>query len=157
MSADRRPLVRRAGEVGEIVGLAHQAAGGRAGALLVSDEAGVGKTALLREACSQVSEVADVLWAACLPLTSLAVPFLPLKSALREWSHALEPRVDPRQSRIDDIVDSLTTTIVPGILPRRTGGRCAAPRPPNVLVAPPKCCACCVGRCSCGERYPMRA
>jgi DNA-binding CsgD family transcriptional regulator len=88
ISADRRPLVGRAGEVAEIVGLAHQAAGGRAGALLVSGEAGVGKTALLREACSQVSEVADLLWAACLPLTSLAVPFLPLKSALREWSQA---------------------------------------------------------------------
>ncbi len=54
--------------------------------LLVSGEAGVGKTALVREASAQVGEVADVLWAPCLPLTSLAVPFLPLTSALREWA-----------------------------------------------------------------------
>jgi predicted ATPase len=67
-----------------------QATRGQAMALLVSGEAGVGKTVLVRAACSQVSDIADVLWGSCLPLTSLAVPFLPLRSALREW--AGEPR-----------------------------------------------------------------
>jgi DNA-binding CsgD family transcriptional regulator len=66
--------------------LVHSAARGEAGALLVSGEAGVGKTALVREACAQVGDVADVLWGSCLPLTSLAVPFLPLASALRRWA-----------------------------------------------------------------------
>jgi DNA-binding CsgD family transcriptional regulator len=61
---------------------------GEAGALLVSGESGVGKTALAREATAQVAADADVLWAPCLPLTSLAVPFLPLMSALREWGAA---------------------------------------------------------------------
>ncbi len=78
--------VGRVDEVAGVVGLAREAAGGHSGALLVSGEAGVGKTALVREACSQVGDVAEVLWAPCLPLTSLAVPFLPLTSALREWA-----------------------------------------------------------------------
>ncbi len=82
----RRPLVGRAGEIDAVVGLVDDAAGGEAGALLISGEAGVGKTALVREASAQVGEVADVLWAPCLPLTSLAVPFLPLTSALRRWA-----------------------------------------------------------------------
>jgi len=68
-----------------VVGIMQSATMGQAAALLVSGEAGVGKTVLVRAACSQVSDVADVIWASCLPLTSLAVPFLPLRSALREW------------------------------------------------------------------------
>ena len=83
----RRPLVGRAGEIDAVVGLVQDAAArGEGGALLVSGEAGVGKTALVREASAQVAADADVLWAPCLPLTSLAVPFLPLTSALREWA-----------------------------------------------------------------------
>jgi DNA-binding CsgD family transcriptional regulator len=81
-----RPLVGRAGEIDAVLGLVRGAARGDGGALLVSGEAGVGKTALVQDACSQVDEIADVLWAPCLPLTSLAVPFLPLASALRTWA-----------------------------------------------------------------------
>jgi DNA-binding CsgD family transcriptional regulator len=82
----RSPLVGRAAELDALVELAQGAARGRAGARIVSGEAGVGKTALLREGCRRVADQADVLWAPCLPLTSLAVPFLPLASALREWA-----------------------------------------------------------------------
>ena len=82
----RTSLVGRADDLDALVDLAHRADGGRAGTLLVTGEAGVGKTALLREGCRQVSDSADVLWAPCLPLTSLAVPFLPLMSALKEWA-----------------------------------------------------------------------
>jgi AAA ATPase domain/TIR domain len=81
-----RPLVGRAGEIDAVVGLMRGAAHGKAGALLITGEAGVGKTALVDEACSQAAKDADVLWASCLPLTSLAVPFLPLASALRAWA-----------------------------------------------------------------------
>jgi DNA-binding CsgD family transcriptional regulator len=84
-SVSDRPLVGRAGELATVVGLLRGAVGGRAGALLVSGEAGVGKTTLARAACSQVVDFADVVWGSCLPLASLAVPFLPLRSALREW------------------------------------------------------------------------
>jgi len=82
----RRPLVGRVGEIEAVLSLVDDAAGGEAGALLISGEAGVGKTALVREASAHLGEVADVLWAPCLPLTSLAVPFLPLTSALRTWA-----------------------------------------------------------------------
>lgn len=82
----RRLLVGRAGEVEAVIGLVDGAVQGEAGALLISGEAGVGKTALVREASEQVGGVADVLWAPCLPLTSLAVPFLSLTSALRAWA-----------------------------------------------------------------------
>ena len=52
----------------------------------VSGEAGVGKTVLVHEACDRVRPTADVVWASCLPLTSLAVPLLPLTAALRRWA-----------------------------------------------------------------------
>jgi DNA-binding CsgD family transcriptional regulator len=82
----RRPLVGRAGELDAVAELVQAAAGGDAGALLVSGEAGVGKTALASEASARVGDGSDVLWAPCLPLTSLAVPLLPLTTALRGWA-----------------------------------------------------------------------
>jgi DNA-binding CsgD family transcriptional regulator/tetratricopeptide (TPR) repeat protein len=84
--AARRPLVGRAGELDVVIGLVRGAARGEACALLIAGEAGVGKTALVRDASARVSGDADVVWAPCLPLTSLAVPFLPLASALRAWA-----------------------------------------------------------------------
>ncbi len=50
----RRPLAGRAGEIAAVVELVETAARGEAARLLVSGEAGVGKTALVREASSQV-------------------------------------------------------------------------------------------------------
>jgi hypothetical protein len=88
--AARRPLVGRAGEIDAITRLLQDAAGGRGGELLVSGEAGVGNTALVREASARVGECSDVLWAPCLPLTSLAVPFLPLTSALRDGPRSVQ-------------------------------------------------------------------
>ncbi len=82
----RLPLSGRASEIAAVVGLVEAVARGYGGALLISGEAGVGKTALVREAAASAGEVADVLWASCLPLTSLAVPFLPLTSAVRVWA-----------------------------------------------------------------------
>jgi DNA-binding CsgD family transcriptional regulator len=84
--AARGALVGRAGEIDAVNGLLRAAARGDAGALLISGEAGVGKTALAREVTTRTNDDADVLWAPCLPLTSLAVPFLPLATALRSWA-----------------------------------------------------------------------
>jgi DNA-binding CsgD family transcriptional regulator len=83
-----RLLAGRAVEMAAVVGVLQKAIMGQTAALLVSGEAGVGKTVLVRAACSQVSDVADVIWGSCLPLTSLAVPFLPLRSGLREWARS---------------------------------------------------------------------
>jgi DNA-binding CsgD family transcriptional regulator len=82
----RRPLVGRVGELDAVAELVQAAARGDAGALLISGEAGVGKTALASEAAARVGDGSDVLWAQCLPLTSLAVPLLPLTTALRGWA-----------------------------------------------------------------------
>jgi hypothetical protein len=80
------PLAGRVSELGALAELVAAAAHGQAGTLLISGEAGVGKTALMRQGCSEVGDDVDVLWVGCLPLASLAVPFLPLISALREWA-----------------------------------------------------------------------
>lgn len=66
----------------EVEAALHAAVGGQSRTLLVSGEPGIGKTSLLRAACQRVA--AKVLWAPCLPLTSLAVPLLPLHTALRD-------------------------------------------------------------------------
>jgi len=79
-------VVGRAGEVERVVEMVRGVAAEQAATLLVSGEAGVGKTALVGEACSQVGDFADVVWASCLPTTSLAVPFYPLLSGLRDWA-----------------------------------------------------------------------
>jgi predicted ATPase len=79
-------LVGRTDDLAAVSALIRAAAANRAGALLISGEAGVGKTALARAACSRTESTVDVLWASCLPLTSLAVPFLPLTTALRDWA-----------------------------------------------------------------------
>ena len=81
-----RPLAGRVGEMDEVVRLVRTAAEGRSGALLIAGEAGVGKTVLVRESCAVVADTVDIVWASCLPLTSMAVPFLPLTSALRGWA-----------------------------------------------------------------------
>ncbi len=82
----RRPLVGRAVEIAAVVELVDAATRGDGGALMVFGEAGVGKTAMVHEASDRVDDLPDVLWAPCLPLTSLAVPFLPLTTALRGWA-----------------------------------------------------------------------
>ena len=83
---DRPPVAGRVVELAAVTEMARDAARGRASAMVLSGEAGVGKTSLLRDACDQVAESVDVLWASCLPLASLAVPLLPLRSALRQSS-----------------------------------------------------------------------
>jgi DNA-binding CsgD family transcriptional regulator len=88
--AARRPLAGRAGEIDALNSLLRDAARGEPGALLISGEAGVGKTALVREVTASANGDADLLWAPCLPLTSLAVPFLPLMTALRGWAAGRE-------------------------------------------------------------------
>lgn len=55
---------------------------------LVRGEAGVGKTTLTGVVTRLVADHMNVVSGACLPLTSLSVPFLPLVSAVRGWSAA---------------------------------------------------------------------
>jgi DNA-binding CsgD family transcriptional regulator/tetratricopeptide (TPR) repeat protein len=81
-------VIGRADELGAVRAVADAAVAGTASALLVSGEAGVGKTALVRHVATDVTQRAGIMWASCLPLTSLAVPLLPLRSALRSFPDA---------------------------------------------------------------------
>jgi DNA-binding CsgD family transcriptional regulator len=72
------------GRSGELDELASALASGRAGhgrAVLVLGDAGVGKTRLAQHACSLARDFL-VLTGACLPLSSLNVPMLPLRTAV---------------------------------------------------------------------------
>jgi DNA-binding CsgD family transcriptional regulator len=76
------PVAGRADELAAVLAPVHDALGGRASAVLVAGEAGIGKTSLVRHACAAAAGRADLIWATCLPLSLLAVPLLPLRSAV---------------------------------------------------------------------------
>ena len=59
-----------------------RACGGQGGALLIQGDAGVGKTELVAQVLREVDERATVVRGSALPLTSMTVPYLPLRSAL---------------------------------------------------------------------------
>lgn len=82
-------LLGRSAELGAIRKVLDRAAEGEASAVVVSGDAGVGKTALVQRACASADPDTWILAGSCLPLSSMTVPFLALHAAFR---HA--PRVD---------------------------------------------------------------
>lgn len=86
-SLGRRPIAGRTGETAALLTLVRDAAEGRSSTMLLSGEAGIGKTSLLDVLA--VNDV-EVIRAACLPLTSLASPLLPLRTAIPDGS-AFQP------------------------------------------------------------------
>ncbi|WP_073260838.1 ATP-binding protein [Cryptosporangium aurantiacum] len=81
-SAEPAPLVGRDAELATLRGLLDGSAPGGPGAAIVSGEAGIGKTRLLREfARSAAAEGALVLVGHCVSFGGDAVPFLPVSEA----------------------------------------------------------------------------
>lgn len=74
----------REAEISELRRFLEDAVHGTAGMMLVTGEAGVGKTSLVEHALAEFVDQMMVLAGGCLPLTSMSVPFLPLRSALRD-------------------------------------------------------------------------
>ena len=70
-------------ELARIAALLSEASSGRSGALLVSGDAGVGKTSLVRAAGANAGQEVLVLSGACLMLASTTVPFLAIRSLVR--------------------------------------------------------------------------
>jgi DNA-binding CsgD family transcriptional regulator/tetratricopeptide (TPR) repeat protein len=116
------PVVGRTVEIGAVRTLAGDAARGRASTLLISGEAGVGKTALLRHTASWIDDHARVVWVQCLPLASLSTPLLPLRTALAEARGSDQIRLDDRGGH--DVVVAFDAWL----------GRLAADRPTLLVV-----------------------
>ena len=70
-------------ELSQLSAALYRAAHREAESVLVFGEAGVGKTALVQEALHRVDPDVLLLSGACLPLQSISVPLLPLRTALR--------------------------------------------------------------------------
>ena len=87
------PLVGRAQEVRALTSALERAAQGRPGAVLVSGDAGVGKTRLLTEFTTRASATgAMVLVGHCLDVGGVGLPYLPFTEALRPLMVDGEPR-----------------------------------------------------------------
>ncbi|MGB5953255.1 MAG: ATP-binding protein, partial [Ornithinimicrobium sp.] len=84
-------FVERVVEQAAISDVIGEAADGRAGALLVWGDAGVGKTALMEHVCSRAGAGVIVVSGGCLPLSAQTVPFLALISATRSADPGLAP------------------------------------------------------------------
>jgi len=76
-------VVGRADELGRVSDLVRGARDGRFGAVVVEGDAGMGKTSLVAAACEAVGEDVLVLPGGCLPLTSVSVPLIGLRTAVR--------------------------------------------------------------------------
>jgi DNA-binding CsgD family transcriptional regulator/tetratricopeptide (TPR) repeat protein len=77
-------LVGRADELGRVSDLVRGALDGRFGAVVVEGDAGIGKTSLVRAALDVAGEGALVLPGSCLPMRSVSVPLIGLRSAVRD-------------------------------------------------------------------------
>lgn len=81
-------FVGREHELSTVRALVEHAARGEAGAVLICGEAGIGKTAVVHRVLDATRGML-VLQGDCLPLTSIAIPLAPLRSALRHVPAAL--------------------------------------------------------------------
>ena len=85
-----RAVVGRADELAVIGGILGDSAEGEAQTVVIAGDPGVGKTALVARACADREGSSTVLSGTCLPLASMSIPFLPIRSALRAVMEAGE-------------------------------------------------------------------
>ncbi len=103
LAGGAHPFVGRDREVERIRSLLDAARDGRSGALLVSGDAGVGKTRLVHHAVATASTGVGtgpddllVLTGVCLPMGTTTVPLMPLRTAFRRLPGELRPpTLDP--------------------------------------------------------------
>lgn len=115
--AQRGPVVGRAAERQVLEASLAAAAGGEPSAVFVHGEAGVGKTALVRDVCGRFA--GDVLWATCVHFGAASVPFAGLAAALTAWAAAADERAR------DEVLAGLDAlgTVLPGMVAARAGDR----------------------------------
>ncbi|WP_167305808.1 helix-turn-helix transcriptional regulator [Nocardioides euryhalodurans] len=84
--------VGRRPEREELASALHDSAAGRPRAVLVSGEAGIGKTSLVAEATSGPAATGhQVLWGHCMRFAADSSPYLPIGQLLAQWCRGAEP------------------------------------------------------------------
>ena len=110
--SDRR-IFGRERERDRVVSAVRDAIGGRAQSVIVEGPSGMGKTSLIVDVRREIEKDRSVLWlhGTCLPLASLTIPFLGIRSALQSVSRdatvegAHPPDVDSAPQRVAVLVD----------------------------------------------------
>jgi predicted ATPase len=112
-------FVGRAAELAVLTAAIDAAAAGEPGVVVVSGEAGVGKTRLVEEAAERARQAhARVLTGSCIELGGEGLPFGPLADALRELVRTTEPDeldtfIGPARSELARILPELDPGVVP--------------------------------------------
>lgn len=101
MNATRAPLLGREQELGELLGAFKTATDGRPRVVLVSGDAGIGKSRLVAELVAQVGGEATVLIGSCIDTGDTPVPLLPLAALLRQLVDVVG------SARVDELLGSL--------------------------------------------------
>lgn len=89
--ADGLELVGREEDLNHLSGVIRAICDGSARTLIISGDAGVGKTALVARTCASVREDVLILSGGALPLASVDVPLLALRSAFRDAAAGKAP------------------------------------------------------------------
>ena len=127
MDADNSSFVGRASDLASLRDALARARRGHMTHVIVSGEAGIGKTRLVREAVADVGD-AHLLWGGCPPLSEEAEPYASVRSAFR---HLLR---DARDDKLRVALDSLPH--LQSLLPGRTKRtRETVPEDPRELEA----------------------
>ena len=86
-------LIGRQAELDTLTEAVRAAAAGNSSAVVVSGEAGIGKTRLLREVRAQaIREGAETVGGGCIPLSQGVLPYAPVIAALRQGLGRLSPK-----------------------------------------------------------------
>jgi DNA-binding CsgD family transcriptional regulator/tetratricopeptide (TPR) repeat protein len=99
-------LVGRVDELAELKGMVDAVRAGASRTLILSGDAGVGKTALVGRACAMAGENVLVLSGAALPLSSVVVPYQALLAAFHGVTHPEMPAPFTTHGTAETRVDS---------------------------------------------------
>ena len=105
-NANGPALVGREDELAELQGMVDAVRAGASRTFIVSGDAGVGKTALVGQMCATAGQDVLVLNGAALPLTSLKVPFQPLRSAFHHAAQLGTPAPFSSNAMVEARVDN---------------------------------------------------
>ena len=123
------PFVGREAELAEIGAIWHEVRGGHAAGIVISGEAGIGKTRLLAECVDRIgADGGQVLYGTCVQLSSGGLPYGPILEALRrllqkKGARSLAELVGPGHVDLDQllIIDEVLTDLTDSTVefPRR--------------------------------------